>query len=116
MTASIGDNGGDASAGGSPRECAVPVQVKIEARAHTYAVGDTNGHSDTQRRPLSEGLLAGHNEGILQKRSRDGSHRQDRRREKEHFFLPSPLLLLPTSSLATLDFVTCDLQHINWPQ
>lgn len=58
-------------------------------------------------------LLAGHNEGILQKRSWDGSHRQDTHREKEHFFLSSPLLLLPTSSLMTLDFVPCDLQHIN---
>lgn len=86
---------------------AAPVQTGAET--HTYAAGHTNGHSDTQQRPLSG---RGHNDGILQERSWDRSHRQDRHREKERFFLSSPLLLLPTSSPTTLDSVPHDHQQI----
>lgn len=58
---------------GGPREWArkfaVPVRVKIEAQMHTYAVGDTSEHSDTQQRPLSQGS----SQGIMRAFCRNGA-------------------------------------------
>lgn len=77
-------------------QCKLKVALK-RAQAHTLAW--TQLHTGVAFESCSQGIMT----AFCSSHSWDSSHRQDRRSKKKgHFFLSSPLILLPTSSSTTL--------------